>query len=80
MTVEKKSEKKVPEILKKICVKQVRSIAKCTKDQIACVKGLGLRKIGDISVLQDSSCVRGMIRKVSHLVSIDKNAGDCKNG
>ncbi len=33
--------------------------------------GLGLRKIGSVRVLEDTSSIRGMINKVNHLVSVE---------
>ncbi len=36
----------------------------------ATVRGLGLRKIGSVSELQDSPAVRGMINKISYLVKV----------
>ena len=35
------------------------------------LKGLGLNKIGRVSELEDTPAVRGMIRKVAHLVKVD---------
>jgi large subunit ribosomal protein L30 len=34
---------------------------------------MGLRKIGDVSVLPDNESVRGMIFKVKHLVEVEEN-------
>ena len=54
----------------KICVKQVRSSTGCDDRQIQCLKGLGLGKIGKESSLLDNACTRGLINKVSHLVTV----------
>ncbi len=35
------------------------------------LKGLGLNKIGRARELEDTPAVRGMIRKVAHLVKVD---------
>ncbi|MFL1460586.1 50S ribosomal protein L30 [Roseococcus sp. DSY-14] len=35
------------------------------------LKGLGLNKIGRSRELEDTPAVRGMIRKVAHLVKVD---------
>lgn len=43
------------------------------KDQIATIKALGLKKIRDTVVQNDTPQVRGMINKVSHLVSVEEN-------
>lgn len=36
--------------------------------------GLGLNKIGRVRDLEDTPSVRGMIRKVAHLVEVEENA------
>ena len=55
----------------KIKVTQIRSKIGVRANQKACLSGLGLRKINSFSVLENTSAVRGMIRKVSHLVRIE---------
>ena len=55
----------------KIKVTQIRSRIGLQKKQIACLSGLGLRKINNFSVLENTPAVRGMIKKVSHLVKIE---------
>lgn len=52
----------------RIKVTQIHSGAGRKKDQIATLKGLGLNKIGRSRVLEDTPAVRGMIKKVIHLV------------
>ena len=42
-----------------------------TDDQQDTLKGLGLNKIGRARELEDTPAVRGMIRKVAHLVKVD---------
>ena len=56
---------------KKIKVTQIRSRIGAKKNQIACLRGLGLRKIDSSTVLDNTPEVRGMIRKVNHLVRIE---------
>ena len=56
---------------KKIIVTQIRSRIGAKKNQIACLGGLGLRKINSSTVLDNTPEVRGMIRKVNHLVRIE---------
>jgi len=36
------------------------------------LKGLGLTRLNQTVVLQDTPEIRGMIRKVAHMVSVDK--------
>ena len=56
---------------KKLKVTQIRSKIGAQKKQKACMRGLGLRKINNFSVLENTPAVRGMILKVSHLVRIE---------
>jgi large subunit ribosomal protein L30 len=51
-------------------VKQIGSLIGCTDGQRACVRGLGLRKLHQVVERQDTPMVRGMIRKVPHLVAV----------
>ncbi len=60
-----KKTKNIKVILKK-------SLIGSTKRQRECVKGLGLRRLNSSSVLKDTPEVRGMIGKVSHLVSVEE--------
>lgn len=39
-----------------------------------CLRGLGLRKLHQSRVLEDTPSVRGMINKVSHLVHVEPQA------
>lgn len=54
----------------KITVKLVRSTNKALKDQKATVTGLGLRRIGSEKTLENTPAVRGMIKKVIHLLEV----------
>jgi len=53
-----------------ITVKLKKSVISCTQKQIANVRGLGLRKTGSVSTLENTPSVRGMIKKVIHLLEI----------
>ncbi len=48
----------------------VKSVSGSNKKQIATVDALGLRKIGQTVERPDNAAVRGMISRVSHLVSV----------
>ena len=48
----------------------VRSGIRRPRKQRAVLKGLGLTKMHRVRTLPDTSAIRGMIRKVSHLVKI----------
>ncbi len=52
-------------------VTQTGSPIRRTKDQLATLKGLGLGKMHRTVELKDSPEVRGMIRKVQHMVSVE---------
>lgn len=47
-----------------------RSKSGSTKRQQETLKGLGLTKVNKTVVLKDTPAVKGMINKVSHLVSV----------
>ena len=53
-----------------IKVRQTGSPIRRTKDQRATLVGLGLNKMHRVSELEDSPEVRGMIRKVQHMVEV----------
>ncbi|WP_432735587.1 50S ribosomal protein L30 [Maridesulfovibrio sp. FT414] len=54
-------------------VKLVRSMIGCNPNQRATLKALGLRKIRQEKSFDDSPVVRGMIRKVEHLVEVTES-------
>ena len=53
-----------------LTVTQVRSTAGRLKNHRACVRGLGLRRIGHTVEVEDTPSVRGMINKVNYLVKV----------
>lgn len=57
---------------KSIKVTQVGSTAGRLPLHKACIKGLGLRKIGHTVVVEDTPSVRGMINKVNYLVRVEQ--------
>jgi len=56
----------------KLKITLVKSINKAKEDQVATVKALGLKKIGSCVEQQDNPQIRGMIKKVSHLVAVEE--------
>lgn len=56
----------------KLKITLVKSINKAKEDQVATVKALGLKKIGSSVEQKDNPQIRGMINKVSHLVSVEE--------
>ena len=57
---------------KTIRVTQTKSIIRRLKTHKACVRGLGLRKINHTVEVEDTPAVRGMINKVSYMVSVEE--------
>lgn len=51
-------------------VKLNKSLIGRTKSQIACVRGLGLKKINSVSEIIDTPSNRGMANKVHFMVEI----------
>lgn len=56
----------------KLKVRLVRSTIGTLPKQRATVRSLGLRKIGSTIEHDDTPSVRGMIKAVSHLVSVEE--------
>lgn len=54
----------------KLKVTLVRSPIDRTQKQKDTVRGLGLRRLNHSRVLEDTPAIRGMIRKVQHLVTV----------
>ncbi|MBU2935098.1 MULTISPECIES: 50S ribosomal protein L30 [Pacificibacter] len=55
---------------KTIVVKQVGSPIRRPQDQRATLVGLGLNKMHKTRELEDTPAIRGMVRKISHMVEI----------
>ena len=53
---------------KTVKVTLVKSPIGTKADHRATIRGLGLRKLNSVSVLEDTPAVRGMINKVAYLV------------
>jgi len=60
---------------KTIVVKQIGSPIRRPAIQRATLVGLGLNKMHKTRVLEDTPAIRGMIRKVSHMVEIVEERG-----
>lgn len=58
--------------MKQLTVTLVKSPIGCPKNQRATVKALGLGKIGSSVVHNDNEQIRGMIKTVAHLVSVQE--------
>jgi len=57
---------------KHVKVKLVKSLSGRLPRHIACANGLGLRKINQVVVVEDTPCNRGMINKVAYLLKIEE--------
>lgn len=56
----------------RIKITQSRSPIGGTKEQRACLRSLGLKRIGDSVVRPDRPEIRGMANAVSHLVVVEE--------
>ncbi|SFA46382.1 LSU ribosomal protein L30P [Anoxybacillus pushchinoensis] len=55
---------------KKLAITLTRSVIGRPQDQRVTVKTLGLRKLHQTVIHNDNPAIRGMINKVSHLVTV----------
>ncbi|GBD56991.1 50S ribosomal protein L30 [Gluconobacter wancherniae] len=56
---------------KTVRVTQISSVIGRKPGQSQTIVGLGLRGIGTSRTLEDTPAVRGMIRKVAHLITVE---------
>lgn len=56
----------------KIKVTKVKSAINRTQNQKRILEALGLRKIGQVKVHENTPNILGMVNKVSHLVSVEE--------
>lgn len=53
----------------KIIVTQIKSpIGQCKKNKLI-LNSMGLRRINQSKTFKDNNCIRGMVNKISHLVT-----------
>lgn len=57
---------------KLVRVTLVRSLNARLKNHIACVRGLGLKKIHQTVTVEDTPCNRGMIDKAYYLLNVEE--------
>ncbi|HET7522249.1 MAG TPA: 50S ribosomal protein L30 [Bacillales bacterium] len=60
---------------RKLEITLTHSVIGRSSDQRATVQALGLRKIHQNVVLEDTPTIRGMVNKVSHLVKVKEISG-----
>jgi len=65
----------MPETTKRLRVTQIKSGINRLEDQKRTLIGLGLGRLNRTRELEDTPAVRGMIRKVGHLVKVEEVAG-----
>ena len=56
----------------KIKIRLVRSTLGTLPRQRATVRSLGLRKIGSVTVQEASPAIMGMVKAVSHLITVEE--------
>jgi large subunit ribosomal protein L30 len=56
----------------KVKITQIKSAIRRPKDQKRTLEALGLRKLHNPRVMEESPAVLGMIRKVEHLLKVEK--------
>ncbi len=53
-----------------LCVTLRRSLIRSPARRRACVAGLGLRRVGQTVIVEDTPAVRGMIAHARHLLAV----------
>jgi len=53
-----------------IKIKQIKSTANRTPNQVKNIQALGLKKVGHVVETEDTPQIRGMIRKVDFMVEV----------
>lgn len=57
---------------KKIKVTLIRSVIAKHPKHKKCILGLGLRRVNQTVIVQDTPCNRGMINKAAYLLSVEE--------
>jgi len=68
----KKQQRQVPKMAARLKVTQIKSGVGNSQRQRDSLRTLGLKRIGDITVKDDSLVVRGLVRAVAHLVKVEE--------
>jgi large subunit ribosomal protein L30 len=56
----------------KLKITQIKSTIRQPYKQKRTMEALGLRRMGHTNTIEDSPQVRGMVKKVSHLISVEE--------
>ncbi|NOZ49567.1 MAG: 50S ribosomal protein L30 [Chloroflexi bacterium] len=57
-----------------LIITYTQSVIGYDKRQRGTIRALGLHHLGDVAVHEDNSVIRGMIKKVRHLVTVQEQA------
>ena len=57
---------------KKLSVKYAKSIIGSSRRQRGTLRALGLKHLGDVVEVEDNDVMRGMLRKVEHLLVVQE--------
>jgi large subunit ribosomal protein L30 len=57
---------------KQLKIQLIRSLSGRIPNHIACANGLGLRRIHQVRVIEDTQPNRGMINKISYLLKVEE--------
>jgi large subunit ribosomal protein L30 len=57
---------------KKLRVEYVKSALGYSESQKGTIRALGFRRLGEVVEVQDNEVMRGMLRKVEHLVEVEE--------
>lgn len=57
---------------KKLRVEYVKSVLGYPESQKGTIRALGFRRLGEVVEVQDNDVMRGMLRKVEHLVEVEE--------
>lgn len=61
-------------VSRKLVITYRKSVIGHQKRQIGTLRALGLRRLGDVVVHDDTPVIRGMVARVSHLVTVEEQA------
>jgi len=61
---------------KKLRIRQVHSGIGRVKSQKGTIRALGFKRVGQTVTHDDNPCIRGMVEKVKHLVTVEAVDGD----
>ena len=57
---------------RKLKITLTRSANGRLKSHRACLRGLGIRRMHHSVVVEDTPCIRGMVRKVAYLLKVEE--------